>query len=420
MNNEHFDVIVVGSGTCGATIARELVRQNKKVLLLEQGSAKPLKETFAGIGAIAKEFVVGDKLKAMTAMTVGGATGLYFGVCKLPTQATYDKMGIDFSHELGEVIRELGVAELPDHFLPPQSIKVRDSANALGYPFKKNLMLVDQDKCVDGAYTYDAKWKARTYVDEAVSGGAILMSMATVEKVIVENGRAVGVEYRTKKGFGSTIGKAFARKIVLSAGSLVTPKLLMSCGIKDIGNRGFFFKPGFMVCGTVPGMKGRDAFLGCLDTDLGGGVSIGDGSMNASMFKLVMLANMKWKHIFAHPTTVSVGVLMSDTMGGEIGKEGRYSKQLSAEQLEKLKSAEDVAIRILKHAGAKGIFTTKLSAGIPGGALRINEHLDQDMQTTIRDLYVCDHSLVADEKITPTLPLISLGRRLAKHLNSTL
>lgn len=420
MINVQYDVIVIGSGTCGATIARELVRQNKKVLLLEQGAARPLRESVAGIGAIAREFVVGDKLKAMTAMTVGGATGLYFGVCKLPTPATYEKIGIDFSQELDEVIKELGVAELPDHFLPPQSVKVRDSAKALGYPFKKNLMLVDQAKCTDGAYSYDAKWKARSYVDEAVSGGATLLSMATVERIIVENGRAIGVEYKTKKGFGSVLIKAYGKKIVLSAGSLVTPKLLMSCGIKDIGNRGFFVKPGFMVCGTVPGLKGRDAFLGCLDTDLGDGVSIGDGSMNASMFKLVMLANMKWKHIFAHPTTVSVGVLMSDTMSGGVGEGGRYEKQLSTEQLAKLKSAEDVAIKILKHAGAKGIFTTKLQAGIPGGALRVNEHLDQNMQTTINDLYVCDHSLVADEKITPTLPLISLGRRLAKHLNSTL
>ncbi len=420
MSNVEFDVIVVGSGTCGATVARELTRQNKKVLLLEQGGAKPLRETVAGIGAIAKEFVVGDKLKAMTAMTVGGATGLYFGVCKLPTQATYDKIGIDFSQELGEVIRELGIAELPDQFLPPQSIKVRDSAQALGFPLKKNLMLVDQAKCVDGAYSYDAKWKARTYVDEAVRGGATLMSMATVERIIVENGRAIGVQYKTKKGFGSTVSKAYGKKIVLSAGSLVTPKLLMSCGVKDVGSRGFFVKPGFMVCGTVPGMKGRDAFLGCLDTDLGGGVSIGDGSMNASMFKLVMLANMKWKHIFAHPTTLSVGVLMSDAMGGDIGKDGVYNKQLNSEQMAKLKSAEEVAIKILKHAGATGIFSTKLQAGIPGGALRINEHLDQDLQTSIGNLYVCDHSLVNDEKITPTLPLISLGRRLAKHLNATL
>lgn len=281
-------------------------------------------------------------------------------------------------------------------------------------------MLVDQTKCSEGNYSYDAKWKARSYVDDAVSGGATLVSSATVQRVIVADGRAVGVEYKCKKGFGSSLGKAYAKKIVLSAGSLATPKLLMECGVKDIGNRGFFFKPGFMVCGTLSDMRGRDAFLGCLDTDLGGGISIGDGTMNAALFKLVMLANFKWKHIFAHPRTVSVGILMSDAMGGEMMAGGRYHKQLSEEQLAGLKSAEEIAIRILQNAGARGIFSTKLSAGIPGGALRIHEHLDQNMQTCIADLYVCDHSLMADEKITPTIALICLGRYLARHLNATL
>lgn len=420
MNNNEFDVILVGSGTCGATIARELVKQKKKVLLLEQGEARPLKETLAGIGAIAKEIAVGDNLKATTAMTVGGSTGLYFGVCKLPNAATYEKVGIDFSKELEEVLQELPVAELPDHFLPPQSIKIRDSAKQLGYHLKKNLMLVDQSKCADGNYSYDAKWKARSYVDEAVKGGATLISKATVQRVIVENGRAIGVEYKCKKGFGSTVVTAHAKKTVLCAGALMTPRLLMECGVKDVGSRGFFFKPAIMVCGTVPDLRGRDAFIGCLDTDLGNGVSLGDGTMNASLFKLLMLSNFKWRHIFAHSTTVSIGVLMSDEMGGEIKEGGRYHKQLSEAEIAKLKSAEEVAIKILENAGAKGIFTTKVTPGIPGGALRINEHLDQNMQTKIRDLYVCDHSLLSDEKITPTIPLISLARYLSKHLNSTL
>jgi hypothetical protein len=397
MKNNEFDVILVGSGTCGATIARELVRQNKKVLLLEQGDSKPLKETLKGIGAIAREIVVGKGLKATTAVTAGGATGIYFSVCKLPTAATYEKIGIDFSRELAEVLEELPVAELPDQFLPPQAIRVRDSAQQLGYPFKKNLMLVDQSRCAGGHYAYEAKWKARSYVEEAVNGGATLLTRATVTRVLVENGRAIGVEYKTSQGFRSTLNTAYGKKIVLSAGALVTPQLLMGCGVKGIGNRGFFIKPGFMVCGTVPALAGRDAFIGCLDTDLGNGISIGDGTMNASLFKLLMLANFKWKHLFAHSRTLSVGVLMSDGMGGEMQAGGRYHKQLSAEQMAGLKSAEQVAIRILKNAGAEGIFSTKLAAGIPGGALRVNEHLDQDLQTQIRDLFVCDHTLIADE-----------------------
>jgi len=43
---KEYDVIVVGSGPGGATVAKELSEQNKKVLILEWGSNAPIKGTF--------------------------------------------------------------------------------------------------------------------------------------------------------------------------------------------------------------------------------------------------------------------------------------------------------------------------------------------------------------------------------------
>ena len=47
MNSKYqqFDAIIVGSGPGGATVARELTRRNKKVLILEWGSNAPIKGT---------------------------------------------------------------------------------------------------------------------------------------------------------------------------------------------------------------------------------------------------------------------------------------------------------------------------------------------------------------------------------------
>jgi hypothetical protein len=419
MSDSRFDVIVVGSGTCGATLARELARRQQRVLILEQGANRPLKDTIAGILAVGRVFPVGQGLQAMTAATVGGSTSLYFSVCELPTPETFASLGVDLSEELAEARRELPIAELPDEFLQPQSRLVRDSARELGYELHKHLMLIDQSKCVRGGYSYEAKWKARSYLEEAVAAGATLLSGAAVRRIIVENDRAVGVEYRHRRGlWRSKLCRAHADKIVLSAGALATPKLLIDCGVPNVGDRGFFCKPAFMVLGTVPGLQGRDAFLGNLNLDLRNGISIGDAAMNASLFKLFMLANFKWKHLFAHSRAVAVGIQLNDVNSGDIGADGRYHKQLTAEELGKLKAAEQIAVSILERAGATNICSTRLAAGIPGGILRINEHLDENLQTAIKGLHVCDHSLMSDVRITPTLTLICLAKRLARHLAS--
>lgn len=419
MDNNEFDVIVVGSGASGATLARDLSRRGLKVLLLERGAARTMTEKLSDIAAIAREFPVAEgpgagRMKATTAYTVGGATSIYFGVCKLPTAETFDKLGIDLTHELEEVRRELPIADVTEAFLPPQSIAVRDSARALGYPMKMHPMLIDTSKCPQGRYAYEAKWKATGFLNEAVANGTRLVTRARVERVIVEGGRAAGVEYRDGQGGG--LRKARGRKIVLCAGSPATPKLLIDAGVDDVGSRGFFCKPAFMVFGSLPGLAGRDAFLGMTEYDLGNGVTLGDGAMTASLFKLFMLSNLKPLRMFAHASTVSVAVALNDAQGGTIDAAGRYRKHIAPEELDKLKAAEGIARRILENAGARGIFRSKYVAGTPGGVLWVGEHLDRDLQTRIPDLYVCDQSLVPDVKITPLVLLVCLARRLANHL----
>jgi choline dehydrogenase-like flavoprotein len=220
-----YDAIIVGSGTGGATIARELSRQRRKVLILERGGNVALKENFRTIASIADQVKLGDGgLAAARALTTGGSTGLYFGVVSYPHLDTFNALGIDLSGALEAVRKELPIASLPDEMLGEKSRRLRDTALSLGHAWEKRDMLVDLQQCKAG-YSYEAKWKARTYVDDALRHGATLVTRATVQKILVEDGRAVGVAYRTKKGMGgSELRHVYGAKVILAAGELATPR----------------------------------------------------------------------------------------------------------------------------------------------------------------------------------------------------
>ncbi|WNO11565.1 GMC family oxidoreductase N-terminal domain-containing protein [Teredinibacter sp. KSP-S5-2] len=416
VQESQYDVILVGSGTCNATIAKELSKTNKRVLVIEEGADVPLKNSFKGIASVAKEFKLNKKVKALSGITAGGATSLYFGVCKYPTEQALNNMGIDLTAEYEEAKKELPITQLSDDYLANQSLLFRESASQLGYSVKKNDMFIDQSKCETPTYHYEALWKAKSFLLEALNHGVEIITKAKVEKIITENGMAIGVEYKPTKG---SLSRVFADKVVIGAGSFSTPALLKSSGIHDVGNKGFFCKPGFMVCGTVPKLNGGEGFLGCLDIDLGNGVSVGDGTMNASLFRMVMLANLKISKLFSHAKMFSVGILLNDEVSGIVDEKGRFNKVFTQSDLEKLKGAGEVAEKIVRNAGAKNIFRTNLVASNPGALLKVGEHLNTNLETKIKNLYVCDSSLISDVNSTPTLTLVSLGKYLAKRLFKT-
>ena len=194
-----FDAIVVGSGPGGATVARELSRLGKTVLILERGSDAPVRESLVGFAAVANLVPVSEGLAVGRAFSTGGTTAIYFGVADMPPLQRFLSLGIDLSADLAEAKAELPIAVLSDELMGPQARTVREGALALGYAWEKRAFLVDQTACAAG-YVANAKWSARQYVHEAVGRGATLLNEATVSKILVENDVAIGVEYRVKAG----------------------------------------------------------------------------------------------------------------------------------------------------------------------------------------------------------------------------
>jgi hypothetical protein len=347
-----FDAIVIGSGPAGATIARELTKQNKSVLVLERGGGAPLKEGFLSTASLLSAVKVGEKLATTTAFTTGGSTAVYFAVADPPPFEIFQSHDIDLTSVHEEVKREVPLAVLPDQLLGRQAIKVRNSAIELGYPWKKRTMFVDLAKCKTG-YKYESKWTARAFVDDAVAQGATLINRARALKVLSDGNRATGVEYRVqiaKKQF--EIRRAYGAKIILSAGSTASPIVLRDSGVRNIAGRGFYCHPSFVLFGTVPGLGAGETFVASEGADLEDDIFLGDANLGRTLYRMFMLGSGRILRAFAHSRSVGVGVIVKEGIGGKLDESG-YSKELDPRDVRKLARGEQMARHIIHNAGGK-------------------------------------------------------------------
>lgn len=410
----HYDAIIVGSGTCGATIARELSRKGRKVLLLERGENAPLKESLLGYAKVSNEVHVTDKLKDLRAFTTGGTTAMYLAVADLPPIEAFRKLGIDLTHAFEQVRKELPITEIADEFIGAQAKKLGESARQLGYNWKKKLMLVDQSK-FNSKNFYEVKWKARTFVEDALANGVTLVNRAVVSKVIHENKKAIGVEYCIGKK--KDIQKAYADKIILAAGSLVTPLILRDSGIRNVVNHGFYINPSIGLLGSVSGLSSAENFCGCMGAKMEDDIELMDANFHRFLFNVGMLVSAKPLRIASYPKHIGITVKVKEAVGGELTEKGRFHKKLTDTDFKKLDKGVAAANEILKNAGAKRIFKTSLISGGALGTLKIRQHVDERLETEYNNLYVCDGSVLPDtDRVTPTLTLVCLARHLAATL----
>lgn len=419
-DGEIYDCIVIGSGTAGATIARELSGRGEKVLILERGKYLPLKETVWTLASMFNEISVADKLKDARVFAAGGSSAMYLAVMDEPPIDAYRALGIDLRPAYDAIRQRLPLAEMPDALMSPQARKLREGAIAAGVDWKKKLMLIDQSMC-SGVYSYDAKWKALTYVDEAVRQGATLKCRALAERILIEDGRAVGVECRIKEGaFGRRTVRFRGRRVVVSAGSLATPLLLRASGLGHVAAGGYYIDPSFVMFGRVPGLRGVDSFAGTMGAALDDGIVLQDANVHKLPFRMFMLQFMQPSRMFAYPEHIGIMVKTHDEVGGALSAEGRYHKTLDAAVFDKLARGERMARTILERAGAGAIFKAPMMTGGVFGTLRVGSDVDARLETSVRDLYVCDGSLIPENgRVAPTLTLLCLANYLADLLTQT-
>ncbi len=271
-------------------------------------------------------------------------------------------------------------------------------------------------KCMLGCRC-GAKWSAAEYVDEAVAAGAELLTRARVDRILREDGHVSGVA-------GNLNGSPFSVKastVVLAAGGIGSPRILQASGFQQAGI-GMTMDVTVMVYGFVKGTGiGNEPPMTWSWENPEVGYML---STLIDPWLLYPLINSlkgpqyamrwpQWGHI------LGVMIKLKDDVSGGVFPNGKISKPLTDHDRPRLKMAEEVCREILVEAGARKdtIFMTPLRGTHPSGTVRVGTMLDQNLQTELEGLYVCDASVFPEALDRPTvLTIIGLGKRLAKQL----
>jgi choline dehydrogenase-like flavoprotein len=427
MNKIEYDVIVVGTGAGGSTVAREMTNRGKKVLMLESGGRWNWMGNTVSVAMVLKYFGLVRSREGHTvtfANNYGGLSNIAAGCAAPPPKAVFGPAGIDLSAETAEAKKEMWIQEQPDELVGKENLRLLDAANGAGYHWCKMEKFIDPKKCTGngncmlGCKT-GAKWTARVYGDEAVAKGADLHMNTKVKEVIVEGGRVTGVR-------GSRLGVPVeyrGKSVVLSAG-IDNAYILRRAGIARAG-QGFCCDWLQFVGGEIPGMNTIGATpmsVGTLEHYESDGIAIVPVFPNWAMFA-AYLTFMGPKSMLKFPRFRKLSGIMvkvRDETAGELYKGVSFSKKVTKADQMKLDKGVGIIKNVLKKAGAKdeSILVLRAAGAHPSATCRIGEVVDRNLETEIKNLYCCDASVFPSSLGLPVVwTAVSLGKRLAKHLD---
>lgn len=427
------DVVVVGSGPGGATVAREMARAGKKTLLLEGGHdwrRNPLFGTYPGCLLYIDKcglLLTKENLNIVRALMTGGSSNLFCGTASRPPDWLRDKYGVDIDSHVDETIDELNIGPLPYEHLGPASIRCMNAANDIGLNWEPYPKFMNVDKCKHGfkcgakcmlGCRCGAKWTANEYMDEAVAAGAELMTCARVDRLLLDGNKASGILGMKRGMFPLEVR---AKTVVICAGGIGTPRILQASGFPDAG-RGMLMDPTVMVYGVYDGpptYADPQMTVGSYDDEHGYILShLADPLLMYPLIMMLKGPTYPLRFVNYH-RTMGIMIKVKDDVAGGVFPDGSISKPLTAPDRERLSHAEHVCHRILKSAGCdpSSIFTTPLRGTHPSGTVRIGEMLDSNLKTSLDNVYVCDASVFPEALDRPiVLTVIGLAKRLARHL----
>jgi len=211
-------------------------------------------------------------------------------------------------------------------------------------------------------------------IPAALQRGAMLLTEATVERVLLESGRAAGVEMTSRSGRRIRVR---ARKVVLAGGAVPTPLLLLKQGLcarsGQVG-RNLTLHPSASVSALmddeingfrhIPQGYGCDQFL--RDGEL---ILAAQPDVNIAALLFPVAGKPLQEIMEALPRTASLGLLARDATAngrvwGEAGGRPIITYRITQEDRKRIHSGMVHALDLLVAAGARRLFTPVSSAPI--------------------------------------------------------
>jgi len=408
-----YDAVIVGSGPGGATLAKELSECGRSVLLLERAPASASdNRTPRGRDAIADHVVTSGGVAVRRGLGVGGSSLLYFGTAWDPPLEMFRRLGVELAAAVEEAKQELPIAPIEESLLGVRARRLRDSANSLGYAWARIPKLVDQRRLREGESVFASRWNAGSYVRAAVAKGAELRTGARVVRVLVGDATAAGVEF-VENGVTEV---AIGRRVVLCCGGFGTPAVLQASGVSAAG-QGFFCDPLIAVSGSCDDLRsGEELPMVVGEHHEHDGYMITDMTLPPEDHERLAALSRPAGGIPSYASTLTIMVKARDAIAGTLRGE-KAERSFDAADLAKLDRGFDMAREILLRAGARDVYRSPVMAAHPGGTVRLGEAVDSNLETEVRNLFVCDASVIPEPwGVPPSLTIISLAKRLADYL----
>jgi choline dehydrogenase-like flavoprotein len=278
---EKADVVVVGSGPCGAVAAYELAAAGHDVVLLEEGPPFTVRDLeLDGNLSMTRTMregglrtTRGTIMPTMQAIALGGGSLVNSAICVRPPDSVFERWATDFDLERTDrahldphydaISEFLGIAPTPEAVQGRRNLLFREACERLGVasePIPRNVRgCRGSGECFTGCRSRAKQSMDVSYVPAALRAGARVLTSVQVQEVLRSGHRVTGVRGQVVAPFSGARSHRFrvdAKAVVLAAGCTATPVLLKHS--EDLANasgqvgRNLQFHPGVAIAGLFP------------------------------------------------------------------------------------------------------------------------------------------------------------------------